>query len=109
MRPGLVRVIMDVDTGGDEALALAVRHPSVHLEAVLTVAGNVGLELTTRNTLRVLDWLGATEVPVAAGADRPLSGTAIDAGHWHGLDGLGGAQLPDSKRQARNDGVGYLI
>jgi inosine-uridine nucleoside N-ribohydrolase len=106
-----LRMIMDVDTGVDDALALAlaVRHPDVTLEAVLTVAGNVGLELTTRNTLRVLDWLGATEVPVAAGADRPLAGPPIDAGHWHGVDGLGGATLPESARQARDDGVGYLI
>lgn len=106
-----VRMIMDVDTGVDDALALAlaVRHPDVTLEAVLTAAGNVGLDLTTRNTLRVLDWLGASDVPVAAGADRPLSGAAVDAGHWHGADGLGGAQLPDSHRQARADGVSYLI
>jgi purine nucleosidase len=106
-----VRIIMDVDTGVDDALALAlaVRHPDVQLEAVLTVAGNVGLDLTTRNTLRVLDWLGANDVPVAAGADRPLSGSAIDAGHWHGVDGLGGAQLPDSHRQALDDAVRYVI
>jgi purine nucleosidase len=106
-----VRVIMDVDTGVDDALAmaLAVRHPDVTLEAVITVAGNVGLDLTTRNTLRVLDWLGAVDVPVAAGADRPLAGAVIDAGHWHGVDGLGGATLPESRRQAQDDGVGYLI
>ncbi|HLZ27294.1 MAG TPA: nucleoside hydrolase [Chloroflexota bacterium] len=106
-----IRLIMDVDTGVDDALAmaLAVRHPDVTLEAVLTVAGNVELDLTTRNTLRVLDWLGATDVPVAAGADRPLSGVVVDAGHWHGVDGLGGAQLPDARRQAQPDGVGYLI
>jgi inosine-uridine nucleoside N-ribohydrolase len=106
-----IRLIMDVDTGVDDALALAlaVRHPDVTLEAVLTVAGNVGLDLTTRNTLRVLDWLGASDVPVASGADRPLSGVVVDAGHWHGLDGLGGARLPDATRQAHPDAVGYLI
>jgi purine nucleosidase len=106
-----MRMIMDVDTGVDDALALALagRHPDVTLEAVLTVNGNVGLELTTRNTLRVLDWLGATDVPVVAGADRPLSGSIVDAGHWHGVDGLGGALLPDSARAALDNGVDYLI
>jgi len=105
------RLILDVDTGVDDALALAfaVRHPSITLEAVLSVAGNVGLDLTTRNTLTVLDWLGATDVPVAAGADRPLTGVPIEAGHWHGADGLGGAALPRSRRTARGDGVGYLV
>jgi purine nucleosidase len=106
-----MRMIMDVDTGIDDALALAiaVRHPQIELEAVLSVAGNVELKLTTRNTLRVLDWLGATQVPVAAGADVPLSGQATEASHWHGPDGLGGANLAESTRHARPDGVGYLI
>ena len=106
-----LRVIMDVDTGIDDALALAlaVRHPGIQLEAVLTVAGNVSLEQTTRNTLCVLDWLGATGVPVYAGAERGLSGPFADASHWHGPDGLGGAQLPASRRQAGTDAVGYLI
>jgi inosine-uridine nucleoside N-ribohydrolase len=103
---------MDVDTGVDDALALAlaVRHPNIQLEAVLSVSGNVGLELTTRNTLRVLDWLGASEVPVYAGNARPLAGPVREATHWHGVDGLGGAQLPDPKRPAAGtDAVMYLI
>ena len=106
-----MRAILDVDTGVDDALALAlaVRHPDIQLEAVTTVAGNVSLDLTTRNTLAVLDWLGATDVPVAAGADRPLQGPAREASHWHGPDGLGGARLPASRRRAIADGVGYLV
>jgi inosine-uridine nucleoside N-ribohydrolase len=110
-QPAPLRVIMDVDTGVDDALALAlaVRHPRIQLEAVLTVAGNVSLQQTTRNTLCVLDWLGATDVPVHAGAERGLSGPFADASHWHGPDGLGNAQLPASTRQAGTDAVGYLI
>jgi purine nucleosidase len=106
-----LRAILDVDTGVDDALAiaLAVRHPDVQLEAVVTVVGNVSLELTTRNTLRVLDWLGARDVPVIMGADRPLSGPVREASHWHGPDGLGGAHLPESNRQASDNGVIRLI
>jgi len=106
-----LRLILDVDTGIDDAmaLALAVRHPGIQLDAVITVAGNVGLPATTRNTLRVLDALGAADVPVAAGAAEPLSGTVHEASHWHGEDGLGGARLPPSDRVALDDGVGYLI
>jgi inosine-uridine nucleoside N-ribohydrolase len=106
-----LRVILDVDTGVDDALALAlaIRHPQIQLEAVLSVAGNVGLDLTTRNTLRVLDWLAASDVPVAAGADRPLNGVRREATRWHGADGLGGATLPESARDARVDAVEYLI
>src|SRR5262245_32863741 len=106
-----LRVMLDVDTGTDDALALAlaVRHPKIELEAVLTGGGNVVQDLTTRNTLTVLDWLGASDVPVSAGADGPLSGLRREAAHWHGDDGLGGAQVPRSTRTARDDGVGYLI
>jgi inosine-uridine nucleoside N-ribohydrolase len=106
-----LRVILDVDTGIDDALALAlaVREPSIHLDAALTVAGNVGLDLTTRNTIRVLDWLGAHDVPVLRGAAGPLSGTVREAGHWHGEDGLGGAALPEPSRSAQDDAIGYLI
>lgn len=104
-------MIMVVDTGLDDALALAValRHPHIQLEAVLTSWGNVGLDLVNQNTLRVMDWLGAQEVPVISGADRPLQGPAIDAGHVHGPDGLGGARLPPSKRTPAEDAVGYLV
>jgi len=106
-----VGVILDVDTGVDDALALAmaVRHPEIQLQAVTTVTGNVSLELTTQNTLTVLDWLGASDVPVVAGADGPLSGPAREASHWHGPDGLGGAQLPQSGRRAMDRAVDYLI
>ena len=102
---------MDVDTGVDDALALAfaVRHPDISLEAVLTVCGNVSLDRVTHNTLRVLDWLGATDVPVVRGADRPLGGAPLSADHWHGEDGLGGADLPASRRDASHDAVAYLI
>ena len=106
-----MRAILDVDTGVDDALALALalHEPEIELEAVITVAGNVSLELTTRNTLKVLDWLGATEVPVAAGADRPLNGPPREASHWHGPDGLGGAQLAGSGRRAIDNAVDYLV
>jgi inosine-uridine nucleoside N-ribohydrolase len=105
------RIILDVDTGVDDALAiaLAVGHPDVQLEAVVTVAGNVGLDLTTRNTLRVLEWLAAPEIPVYVGADRPLSGEAREASRWHGADGLGGASLPEPTFSAQPNGVDYLI
>jgi inosine-uridine nucleoside N-ribohydrolase len=104
-------MILVVDTGIDDALALAlaVRHPRIQLQGVVTSWGNIALDLVNHNTLRVLDWLGATDVPVASGADRPLEGEAIDAGHFHGVDGLGGARLPASTRTVLSDGVDYLV
>ncbi|MBV9583145.1 MAG: nucleoside hydrolase [Chloroflexi bacterium] len=105
-----IPVILDVDTGIDDALAiaLAVNHPRVALEAVTTVAGNVSLERTTANSLRVLDWLGARSVPVSMGAEGPLVGSRREASYWHAEDGLGGARLPESTRSADADAIGYL-
>jgi inosine-uridine nucleoside N-ribohydrolase len=94
---GRLRVVLDVDTGVDDAmaLALATRLPGIELVAVTTVAGNVGIDNTTANTWRVLDWLGAGGVPIHRGLSRPLTGDAIDASHIHGESGLGGLVLPD--------------
>ncbi|SDK62480.1 nucleoside hydrolase [Nonomuraea jiangxiensis] len=96
-------LILDVDTGVDDALAIifAVRHPGLRLRAVTCVAGNAGLDQVVSNTLKVLDAAGApADVPVSAGADRPLVERARDAGHIHGADGLADLGLPASARTA---------
>jgi purine nucleosidase len=100
-----VPVILDVDTGTDDALALgyAVASPRIELVAVTTVAGNVGVEKTTANTLAVLDWLGAGDIPVHRGASRPLVRPHRDAVYFHDEGGLGGAQLPPSTRSVGAD------
>ena len=84
-----VPVILDVDTGTDDALALAAVAFLQNLSRVTTVAGNVGVEKTTANTLAVLDWLGAGDVPVHRGASRPLVRPHRDAVYFHDEGGLG--------------------
>jgi purine nucleosidase len=93
-------LILDVDTGIDDALALAfaVCSADVELVAVTTLAGNVDVERTTANTLRVLDWLEASSVPVHRGASRPLVRPHHGATYFHDNDGLGQAALPASSR-----------
>jgi purine nucleosidase len=100
-----VPIILDVDTGTDDALALAyaVASPKIDLIAATTVAGNVDIEKTTANTLTVLDWLGAGDVPVHRGASRPLVRPHRDAIYFHDEGGLGGAQLPPSPRSIGPD------
>lgn len=87
-----IPVIIDVDTGIDDALALVMACASDKLDirGITTVSGNVGLEHTTRNTLNVLDLLGCGNLPVAAGADRPIARKPFKASLVHGLDGLRG-------------------
>jgi purine nucleosidase len=102
---------MDVDTGVDDALALllALSSPEVELVAVSTVAGNVPLPRTTDNTLRLLQWAGRADVPVYAGAERPLVRDAVAADDVHGATGLGAAQLPEARTAPAGDGVEFLL
>jgi inosine-uridine nucleoside N-ribohydrolase len=87
-------VILDVDPGHDDAVALmlACGHPDLDLLAVTTVAGNVTIEKTTRNTLRVLSLVGCDDVPVGIGASEPLERPLHTAEDIHGKSGLDGAE-----------------
>ncbi len=90
-------LILDCDPGVDDALAilLALASPELALEAVTCVAGNVDLDRTAANALRVLDLAGRGDVPVHAGCARPLMRrVGVDAAWVHGDDGLGGIELP---------------
>src|SRR5262245_16442575 len=97
----MIEVILDVDTGVDDALAIlfAARHPGLHLRAVSCVAGNTDVDQVVANTLRVLDAAGAGDVPVARGAESPLLEPLRHAHHVHGDDGMGETGLPLSKRK----------
>jgi pyrimidine-specific ribonucleoside hydrolase len=99
----MTSLIIDTDPGVDDAfaIALACTSPEVDLLAVTTVFGNAGLDVTTRNALRVLTLCGREDVPVARGADRPLVyPQAHEAELVHGNDGLSGRAhtLPGSDR-----------
>jgi pyrimidine-specific ribonucleoside hydrolase len=87
-----IPVILDCDPGHDDALAImiAVADPDIDLRAITTVAGNVTLENTTMNALRVLDMVGRSDIPVAAGADRPRERSLSTAASMHGESGLAG-------------------
>lgn len=68
------KIVLDVDTGTDDAVAimLAALHPELELIAVTTVNGNVPVENCTNNTLRTLDWIGRSDIPVYEGLARPI-------------------------------------
>jgi purine nucleosidase len=98
-------LLLDVDTGLDDALALglAVFWPGADIVSVSTLAGNIDVIYSTANTLTVLDWVGATEVPVHRGASRPLVKEPIHAAHVHGETGLGTADLPKNQRSESSE------
>lgn len=85
-----MRLLIDTDTGSDDAVALimALRDPGAEVVAITTVAGNVEVEQATRNALYVAELCGA-DVGVYEGARRPLVREPRFAYHYHGSDGLG--------------------
>jgi pyrimidine-specific ribonucleoside hydrolase len=95
-----INIILDVDTGVDDAFAIlfATRHPEINLLGITCVDGNTNLKQVCQNTLQVLDMAGAREIPVAAGAAKPLMGEASYAEHVHGDDGLAGFAKESTSR-----------
>jgi purine nucleosidase len=93
-------LVIDTDTASDDAVALilAARTPGVTIRAVTVVAGNVPLPSAVHNALATLELVGATAVPVWAGADRPMLRPLDTAQDVHGEDGMGGAALPSYER-----------
>jgi purine nucleosidase len=106
-----VPLILDVDTGIDDALALlyVVASPEVELVAATCVMGNVGVDVTTRNTLAVLELVGRTDVEVARGAAKPLVRDHEPSSIVHGEHGLGSAELPAPTRAPSDRDAARLI
>jgi inosine-uridine nucleoside N-ribohydrolase len=96
----MTAVILDCDPGHDDAIALllALGSPQLRLLGVTTVSGNQTLEKTTANAIRVLDHVERRDVPVAAGAERPLVRERHTAAEVHGESGLDGPVLPAPSR-----------
>jgi len=95
------RIVIDCDPGIDDAQAImmAYCHPDIKIEAITTVSGNVGVEHTSVNALKILDVLDAEPIPVYAGAASGLVIEGQNASYVHGEDGLGGVDIPESKRK----------
>jgi inosine-uridine nucleoside N-ribohydrolase len=94
-------IILDCDPGHDDAIALllALASAEVRLLGVTTVSGNQTLDKTTANAIRVLDHVGRRDVPVAAGAARPLIRERHGAAEVYGETGLDGPNLPPPTRE----------
>ena len=89
------QIIIDCDPGIDDALALLLAAGSGALEvlAVTTVAGNRPAATTARNARKIMDLAGRPQVPVYAGAARPLGYPDARCNLVHGEDGLGGIDV----------------
>jgi inosine-uridine nucleoside N-ribohydrolase len=100
----MTQIILDTDPGHDDAIALllALASPELEVLGVTTVSGNQTLEKTTANALKILEFVGRTEVPVHVGAARPLVREQWAAAYVHGESGLDGPDLPDPKTEPRD-------
>ena len=106
------KIIIDTDPGQDDAVAilLALASPELQVLGIVAVAGNVPLALTERNARRVVELAGRPEVPVHAGAARPLVRPLVTAEHVHGRTGLDGADLPEPRVPLHpRHGVDFII
>jgi purine nucleosidase len=108
---GKSRVIIDTDPGVDDALALllAMRSPELQIEGITPVAGNVPLELTLPNALRMVEIADRADIPVAAGARLPLVRRLVTAAYAHGENGLGGAVFPEPRLKPVQEPAAELI
>lgn len=106
-------LIIDTDPGADDMIALlfALAAPeSLAIQALTTVAGNVPLAKTSRNARLACEWAGRPELPVYAGAERPLQRTPIYAANIHGREGLTGVAVHDpAVPLAQGSAVDYLV
>lgn len=105
-----IPVVIDCDPGLDDAAALLMAFRCSHLDirAITTVAGNVELEKTTANALKICSFIGA-DVPIASGAGKPLFRKLTTAAHVHGPDGLKGVVLPESHLSPSSEPAWDLI
>lgn len=92
------KIIIDTDPGQDDAVAilLALASPEdIDVLGITCVAGNVPLDLTSKNARIICELAGRTDMPVYAGCDQPMGRTLVTAEHVHGETGLNGPVLPD--------------
>jgi purine nucleosidase len=108
-----IELIIDTDPGADDVVALlfALASPDeLNIRALTTVAGNVRLDKTSRNARLAREWAGREDVPVYAGAPKPLMRTPIYAEDIHGKEGLSGITVHEPRPGlADGSAVTYLI
>ena len=98
--PTPLPILLDVNTGADDALALllALRSPALDVRAITCVAGNHELGNVVNNTLKLLDLIDAPDIPVAAGMTQPLIEAMRPPFPMHGSDGMADLGLPAPRR-----------
>ena len=107
------KVIVTTDPGQDEAAAIMMMLAAPETFGVLglvATAGNIGLDHTIINSLKLLELGGRADIPVFAGCPRPIRRQLVIADHVHGPTGLDGHDLPPPKAKPRQQhGVDFIV
>ncbi len=109
--PGPRLTVIDTDPGIDDAIGilLALASRDFEIAGITTVAGNIGIETTTRNAGRLLAFAGREDIPVLQGASAPLSRPGPEPLNLHGRDGIGGVALPHpTQKPGSQDAVEWM-
>ena len=102
------KILIDTDPGVDDALAILIAHEHADVLGLSVAAGNVGLNHTVANGLKLIEVIGAN-TPVFAGCATPLVHAAVDAANVHGEDGFGDTGYAPSARQAESEHAALAI
>ena len=102
------KILIDTDPGVDDAMAILMAHAHADVLGLSIAAGNVGLNHTVANGLKLIEVIGAT-TPVFAGCATPLVHAAEDAAYVHGNDGFGDTGYTPSTRQVENEHAALAI
>ena len=97
-----MKLLIDTDPGTDDAVAILVALANFDSEEIIgitTVAGNVPVEVGTKNALRILEFTGRAEIPVYEGCSKPISRELVTAEWVHGTDGLNNLNIPNTNLQ----------
>lgn len=106
-----LKIVLDMDPGVDDALALVLALNSSELDilGVTTTYGNVSVDKATKNVFRMMGYLNRMDIPVYMGAYRPIMGYVDFAETIHGSDGLGDIGIPYVKAEPAGEAVSFLI
>lgn len=106
-----MKMILDLDTGIDDAFALAyaIAHPDIELIGITGTFGNVTVEQGMANTQALLELLGQPEIPVYAGATVAGFKVSEASARIHGADGVGNVDIAAEKADSAGDAVEFLI
>ncbi|MEM7343113.1 MAG: nucleoside hydrolase [Chloroflexota bacterium] len=106
------KIIIDTDPGVDDAMAIlfALASPDLELVGLTSIFGNVTTDLATQNALRLVEFVGRPDIPVAHGANRPLSIPLMEIADFvHGADGFGNTNQPAPQGQAVDEPAAQFI